>query len=50
MDLFDRTSGEINSSRIFGNRFIQDGCLRRCTGTKMSWLECDLLSGIRESV
>lgn len=50
MDLFDQTRREINYSSIFGNRFVQDGCLRGCTGTKRSWLQCDLLSGIRESV
>lgn len=50
MDSFDRTRREINSSRIFGNRFVRDGCVRRCTGTKRSWLQCGLLSGVGESV
>lgn len=50
MDSFDQTRREINSSRIFGKRFVQDGCVRRCTGTERSWLRCDLLSGIGESV
>lgn len=50
MDLFDQARRETNSSSIFGNRFSQDGCLRGCSGTRRSWLECHLLSGIRESV
>lgn len=50
MDLFDGTRREINSSGVFGHRFVQDGCPRRGAGTKRSWLRCDLLSAIRESV